>query len=81
MNMLKTLYGSIHSKEAIAQLDALGISVYKIGEDGSKQFRKAQDVLLDLAVTAQGSKQSMEEVYKSIAGGRHSCPSAWKRAA
>ena len=70
MNMLKTLYGSIHSKEAIAQLDALGISVYKIGEDGSKQFRKAQDVLLDLAVTAQGSKQSMEEVYKSIAGGK-----------
>ncbi len=70
MNMLKTLYGSIHTKEAIAQLDALGISVYKIGEDGSKQFRKAQDVLLDLAVTAQGSKQSMEEVYKSIASGR-----------
>ena len=68
--MLKTLYGSIHTKEAIAQLNALGISVYKIGEDGSKQFRKAQDVLLDLAVTAQGSKQSMEEVYKSIAGGR-----------
>jgi hypothetical protein len=70
MNMLKTLYGSIHSKEAIAQLDALGISVYKIGEDGSKQFRKAQDVLLDLSVTAQGSKQSMEEVYKSISGGK-----------
>ena len=69
-NMLKTLYGSIHSKDAIAQLDALGISVYKIGEDGSKQFRKAQDVLLDLAVTAQGSKQSMEEVYKSISGGK-----------
>lgn len=76
-NMLKTLYGSIHTKDAIAQLDALGISVYKIGDDGSKQFRKAQDVLLDLSVTAQGSKQSMEEVYKSIAGGKMQ----WSKAA
>ena len=81
MNMLKSLYGSFHSDKAIAELDKLGISVYKIGEDGTKQFRKAQDVMLDLSVTAQGTNQSLEETYKQLAGGRQTCPSMRQRVA
>ena len=79
--MLKSLYGSFHSDKAIAELDKLGISVYKIGEDGTKQFRKAQDVMLDLSVTAQGTNQSLEETYKQLAGGRQTCPSMRQRVA
>ena len=72
--MLKSLYTSFHSDKAIAELGKLGVSIYKIGEDGSKQFRKAQDVMLDLSVAAQETDKSLENVYKQVAGGRHICP-------
>ena len=72
--MLKSLYTSFHSDKAIAELDKLGVSIYKIGEDGSKQFRKAQDVMLDLSVAAQETDKSLENVYKQVAGGRRICP-------
>lgn len=72
--MLKSLYTSFHSNKAIEELQKLGVSIYKIGEDGSKQFRKAQDVMLDLSVAAQETDKSLENVYKQVAGGRHICP-------
>jgi hypothetical protein len=72
--MLKSLYTSFHSDKAVAELDKLGVSIYKIGNDGQKEFRKAQDVMLDVAVAAQETDKSLESVYKNMAGGRHICP-------
>lgn len=69
-NALKSIFGSIHSKKAIKALQDFGIEVYKVGENGEKSFRKVDDVLLDLMIKAQGSKESMEDLLKAISGGK-----------
>lgn len=69
-NTLKSIFGSIHSKKAITALQEFGIEVYKVGENGEKSFRKVDDVLLDLMIKAQGSKESMEGLLKAISGGK-----------
>lgn len=69
-NALKSIFGSIHSKKAIDELTKFGIQVYKIGNDGVREFRKVDDVLLDLMIKAQGSSQSMEGLLKAISGGK-----------
>lgn len=69
-NALKSIFGSIHSKKAIKALQEFGIEVYKVGENGEKSFRKVDDVLLDLMIKAQGSKESMEDLLKAISGGK-----------
>lgn len=69
-NALKSIFGSIHSKKAITALQEFGIEVYKVGENGEKSFRKVDDVLLDLMIKAQGSKESMEGLLKAISGGK-----------
>lgn len=69
-NALKSIFGSIHSKKAIKALQDFGIEVYKVGENGERSFRKVDDVLLDLMIKAQGSKESMEDLLKAISGGK-----------
>ena len=69
-NALKSIFGSIHSKKGIQELQNFGVEVYKIGEDGTKSFRKVDDVLLDLMINAEGSKKSMEGLLKAISGGK-----------
>lgn len=69
-NALKSIFGSIHSKKAIKELQDFGIEVYKVGENGEKSFRKVDDVLLDLMIKAQDSKESMEDLLKAISGGK-----------
>lgn len=69
-NALKSIFGSIHSKKAISALQDFGIEVYKVGENGEKSFRKVDDLLLDLMIKAQGSKESMEGLLKAISGGK-----------
>lgn len=69
-NALKSIFGSIHSKKAIKALQEFGVEVYKVGENGEKSFRKVDDVLLDLMIKAQGSKESMEDLLKAISGGK-----------
>lgn len=69
-NALKSIFGSIHSKKAIKALQDFGIEVYKVGENGEKSFRKVDDVLLDLMIKAQSSKESMEDLLKAISGGK-----------
>lgn len=67
---IKTVLGSFHSEKAVKELDKIGISVTKIGKDGQTEFRKAQDVLLDLAVAAQTTDKNMEELFKAVSGGK-----------
>lgn len=69
-NALKSIFGSIHSKKGVKALQEFGIEVYKVGENGERSFRKVDDVLLDLMIKAQGSKESMEDLLKAISGGK-----------
>lgn len=69
-NMIKSVLGSFHSDKAIAEIEALGVSVTKVGKDGQTEFRKAQDVLLDISLEAQGTEKNLEELFKQVAGGK-----------
>lgn len=69
-NALKSIFGSIHSNKAITELQKFGIEVYNFGENGEKSFRKVDDVLLDLMIKADGSKESLEGLLKAISGGK-----------
>lgn len=70
LNTLKTVFGSIHSKKAVEEMDKLGVSVYKFSEDGTRQFRDVQDVILDLMVATQGTTANLEEMFKAASGGK-----------
>ena len=69
-NSLKSMFGSIHSDKAVKELEKFGVQVYKIGANGQKEFRKADDVLIDLMVHAEGSRKNLEEMLKAISGGK-----------
>lgn len=69
-NMLKTVFGSFHSEKAIKEIEALGVAVKKVGEDGKEEFRSFQEVMIDLMLATTASKQNMEELFKSVAGGK-----------
>jgi len=69
-NMFKSVLGSIHSKKATDEIEALGVATKKVGKDGTVELRKAQDVLLDIAVLAQGSEKNLEDLFKAVSGGK-----------
>nr|DAS19432.1 MAG TPA: minor tail protein [Caudoviricetes sp.] len=69
-NALKSIFGSIHSDKAIGELERIGVQVYKIGENGKKEFRAVDDVLVDLMVHAQTTNENMESLLKGISGGK-----------
>lgn len=69
-NALKSIFGSIHSDKAIGELERIGVQVYKIGENGKKEFRAVDDVLVDLMIHAQTTNENMEGLLKGISGGK-----------
>jgi hypothetical protein len=68
--MLKTLFASIHSKKAVEELNKLGIAVENVDSNGVKHFRRVQDVLLDVAVVAQGTNNNLQNLFQQMSGGR-----------
>lgn len=76
-NMIKSVLGSIHSNKAIEEIGALGVAVTKVGKSGQTEFRKAQDVLLDISIAAQGTEKNLEDLFKQTAGGKFQ----WSKAA
>lgn len=69
-NALKSIFGSIHSAKAIKALQDFGVEVYQIGENGEKSFRRVDAVLTDLMIKAQTTNANMEDLLKSISGGK-----------
>lgn len=69
-NMIKSVLGSINTKKAQDEIHALGIETTKVGKNGAVELRKAQDVLLDIAIQSQGSEKNLENLYKAISGGK-----------
>lgn len=75
-NAVKSIMGSIHSKKAIEDLEAMGVAVYKFGENGKKEFREVGKVLVDLMLKTQNSKENLEKLLKDVSGGKITiCPS------
>ena len=70
VNALKSLFSSIHNPKAIKSLEELGISVYKLDQDGTQHFRNLQDVFIDLMTTSHTTSQNMERDLLAISGGR-----------
>ena len=68
-NALKSILTSIHSTKAIAEIEQLGVAVYKVGTDGAKQFRNVSDVLVDIMLKAQATNENVENLMRNIAGG------------
>lgn len=68
--MLKSILNSIHTEKAINELQSLGIEVYKIGENGEKEFRKISDVLLDVSIKAKSTDQNFEQIFRDLSGGK-----------
>ena len=67
---IKSIANSIHSSKAIESLNEVGISVYKIGANGEKEFRKITDVLLDASIKAKSTNQNFEELFRNLSGGK-----------
>ena len=76
-DMLKTLFASIHSKKAVDELNKLGIAVETVGDDGVKHFRRTQDVLIDVAIAAQGTNNNLQQLFQQMSGGKFQ----WSKAA
>jgi len=69
-SMIKSVLGSINTKKAREEIEALGIATTKVGVNGAVELRKAQDVLLDIAIQAQGTDRNLEDLFKAISGGK-----------
>lgn len=69
-NAIKSIMGSIHSDKAIADIQSLGIEMYKTGETGKKEFRDVGTVLMELMLKTQDTKQNLEDLLKDISGGK-----------
>lgn len=69
-NAIKSIMGSIHSDKAINEIKSLGIEMYKTGENGQKEFRDVGEVMIDLMLKTQGTKENLEDLLKDISGGK-----------
>ena len=67
---VKSIANSIHKSKAIEEFEKLGISVYEVGANGEKSFKKITDLLLELSIKAPATGKSMEEAFRDIAGGK-----------
>ena len=67
---LKSILNSIHSDKAIKELQRFGVEVYKTADDGTKEFRKISDVLLDISMKAPVAGMNIEKAFRDLAGGR-----------
>lgn len=76
-NALKSIFSSIHSDKAIADLKSLGIEVYKFDADGTAHFRNVASVMTDLMLKTHETSQDMQKDLEHIAGGKFQ----WGRAA
>lgn len=67
---LKSMFSSIHSDKAMAEIEKLGISVYKFNEDGTRSFRDVQDVILDLSFAIQNTTKDTSALELALGGGK-----------
>ena len=69
-NALKSIFSSIHSDKAIADLKALGIEVATFDQNGVQQFRDVSSVITDLMLKTHETSKNMAKDLQDISGGR-----------
>ena len=69
-NTLKSLYSSLNSKKAIEDLQNLGIEVYQFSQDGTKQVRSFESIILDMMTKMHTSSMDMSHTLQDISGGK-----------
>lgn len=69
-NMFKTVFGSIHSDKAVAELEAIGVKMTEVGKDGTKSWRPVNDVLREMMILTANTSRDTEELTKAASGGK-----------
>ncbi|TVY09984.1 hypothetical protein [Paenibacillus cremeus] len=67
-NMWKTVLGNIHTDKAVSEIERLGVATKEV-VNGTEQWRKAEDILLDLSVKVIGKNEDLTKSYEDIARG------------
>ncbi|MWV44977.1 hypothetical protein GRF59_15245 [Paenibacillus sp. HJL G12] len=67
-NMWKTVLGTIRTGKAVAEIEKLGVATKEV-VDGTEQWRKAEDILLDLSIAVTDKNYDLTKSYADISRG------------
>ena len=70
---LKSMFASIQSDKAIKAMQKFGIEMYRVGQNGQRELRPLQDVILDISRTLETTPKDTKEVNDfllAISGGK-----------
>ncbi|QNR65535.1 C40 family peptidase [Paenibacillus peoriae] len=67
-NMWKTVLGTIRTGKAVSEIEKLGVKTKEV-VNGVEQWRKAEDILLDLSVAVTDKNYDLTQSYAAISRG------------
>lgn len=67
-NMWKTVLGTIRTDKAVNEIERLGVKTKEV-VDGVEQWRKAEDILLDLSIQVTDKNYDLTKSYADISRG------------
>ncbi|MCU6797995.1 transglycosylase [Paenibacillus sp. WQ 127069] len=67
-NMWKTVLGTIRTDKAVDELERLGVATKKT-VDGAEEWRKAEDILLDLSIAVIDKNYDLTKSFQDISRG------------
>ncbi|MEX2461648.1 MAG: hypothetical protein WD469_10210, partial [Paenibacillaceae bacterium] len=67
-NMWKTVLGTIRTDKAVNELESLGVKTKEV-VNGVEQWKKAEDILLDLSIKVTDKNYDLTESYANISRG------------
>ncbi|MDT0123871.1 NlpC/P60 family protein [Paenibacillus sp. RRE4] len=67
-NMWKTVLGTIRTDKAVDEIERLGVKTKEV-VDGVEQWRKAEDILLDLSIQVTDKNYDLTQSYADISRG------------
>jgi len=67
-NMWKTVLGTIRTDKAVAEIERLGVKTKEV-VNGIEQWRKAEDILLDLSIQVTDKNYDLTKSYADISRG------------
>jgi hypothetical protein len=67
-NMWKTVLGTIRTDKAVAEIESLGVATKEV-VDGTEQWRRADDILIDLSTKVIDKNYDLTKSYADISRG------------
>ncbi|KAF6620431.1 C40 family peptidase [Paenibacillus sp. EKM102P] len=67
-NMWKTVLGTIRTSKAVNEIESLGVETKKV-VNGVEEWRKAEDILLDLSIAVIDKNYDLTQSYAAISRG------------